>query len=124
MSKQIESKSGNKKSGKSSSVRLATEYAKKLKALHAEFNARSDIRHIKADEIIGLALSLITSTQIKEAQERAVTAKSRKERLRQKFIAIRGPISTKEFDEFMTTAEYAEFLLQQANLPIVTQVPA
>ena len=61
---------------------------------------------------------------VRETQERAVTVKYRKELLRQKYISARGPISVKEFDEFMTTPEYAEFLLEQREPGNATRLSA
>ena len=113
MTKQNESKATNKKHSKGASVRITGDDAKLLKALRARIKSKTGVGNVRAGEIVSVALRLLGEDQVRELQERAVTAKHKKEQLRQKYVALRGPISPKEFDEFMTTAEYAEFLLEQ-----------
>lgn len=124
MTKQNDSKGTTKKHGKGASVRITGEDAKLLKAIRAQINGKPGIRKVRAGEIISISLKLFGETQVREIQERAVTVKHRKELLRQKYIAIRGPISAKEFEEFMTTSDYAEFLLEQRGSGVVAQMSA
>lgn len=124
MAKTNENKGSSKKQTKGASVRITGEDAKLLKALRARINGKAGIRSVRAGEIVAKALRLIGDAQISEIQDQAVTAKHKKSLLRQKYIALRGQISSKEFDEFMTTPAYAEFLLEQCRAEGVLQASA
>ena len=124
MAKQNETKGVSKKQVKGASVRIIGEDAKLLKAIRAQINGKSGIRKVRTGEIIGVSLRLFGEEQVREMQDRAVTVKHRKELLRQKYVAARGPISAKEFEEFMTTEAYAEFLLEQRAVASVAQISA
>jgi hypothetical protein len=124
MTKQNETKCISKKQAKGASVRIIGEDAKLLKAICAQINGKSGIRKVRTGEIISVSLRLFGEAQVREMQERAVTVKHRKELLRQKYIGARGPISAKEFEEFMTTEAYAEFLLEQRAVTSVAQISA
>lgn len=43
-------------------------------------------------------------------QEKSMTHEDRKERLRQRYIEERGPISKDEFTGFMLSADFVEFM--------------
>ena len=107
------SKAKVKTNEKKTSIRISGEDAKLLKALRARIKSKPGVGSVRIDEIVSVALRLVGDAQVCELQERAVTTQHKKEQLRQKYVAIRGPISPKEFEEFMTTPEYAEFLLVQ-----------
>ena len=124
MSKQNEGKAGTKKHTKGASVRITGEDAKLLKALRSHIKSRPGVGNVRAGEIVSVALRLVGEEQVRELQERAVTTKHKKEQLRQKYVAARGAISPKEFEEFMTTPEYAEFLLEQHKLEAVQPISA
>lgn len=114
----------SKKQIKGASVRITGEDAKLLKTIRARVNGKAGVRCVRAGEIVAVALRLIGDVQIREMQDQAVTATFRKDLLRQKYVAIHGSISAKEFDEFMMTSAYAEFLLAQTRLEAEAQVPA
>jgi hypothetical protein len=116
MTKQTEGKAGNKKQAKGASVRITGEDAKLLKAIRSRIKSKPGVGNVRAGEIVSMALRLVGEAQVRELQERAVTTKHKKEQLRQKYVAARGAISPKEFEEFMTTPGYAEFLLEQHKL--------
>lgn len=124
MSKTNESKNSSKKNGKGASVRITGEDAKLLKALRARIRSKAGVGNVRAGEIVAIALRLVGDIQVRELQDRAVTRDHRKEQLRQKYVALRGPISKKEFDDFMMTAEYAEFLLEQRKTEATAQISA
>lgn len=124
MSKTTESKNSSKKQSKGSSVRITGEDAKLLKAIRARIRGKAGVGNVNAGEIVSVALKLVGDVQIRELQEQAVTRDYRKEQLRQKYIALRGPISKKGFDDIMLTPEYAEFLLEQRKLEAVAQISA
>lgn len=107
------SKAKTKMNEKKTSIRISGDDAKLLKALRARIKSKPGVGAVSGSEIVSVALSLVGDEQVRELQERAVTTKHKKEQLRQKYIAARGAISPKEFEEFMTTAAYAEFLLEQ-----------
>jgi len=113
MTKTSENKFGNKKHAKGASVRITPEDAKLLKSLRARIRNKPGVGNVRAGEIVAVALRLIGDVQVQEMQAQAMTTQHRKEQLRQKYVTLRGPISEKEFEEFMMTAEYAEFLLEQ-----------
>lgn len=110
------SKSESKNSKKGSSVRINSEDAKLLKSIRARIKSKPGVGNVRAGEIVAKALRLFGEAEVREMQEQAMTARHRKEQLRQKYVALRGPISLKEFEKFMVTAEYAEFLLEQRKL--------
>jgi hypothetical protein len=118
------SKGKTKMNDKKVSVRINGEDAKLLKALRARIKSKPGVGSVCVGEIVSVALRLVGEVQVSELQERAVTAKYKKEQLRQKYVALRGPISPKEFDEFMTTAEYAEFLLEQHKSEAIRPISA
>lgn len=124
MTKQNESKTANKKQNKGASVRITGEDAKLLKALRARIKGKPGVGNVRAGEIVSVALRLVGDAQVRELQERAVTTKHKKEQLRQKYVAARGPISPKDFEGFMTTPAYAEFLLEQHKLEAVRPLSA
>src|SRR3989338_7178197 len=115
MTKTNEAKIGSKKQSKGASVRITNEDAKLLKSLRARIRSRSGVGNVRAGEIVAKALRLMGDNEVRELQEQAMTTQHRKEQLRQKYVALRGPISEKDFEEFMMTAAYAEFLLEQRN---------
>lgn len=110
------SKGKSKASEKRTSIRIEGEDAKLLKVLRARILSKPGVGNVRAGEIVSVALRLVGDAQVRELQERAMTAKHKKEQLRQKYVAARGPISMNEFDEFMMTPSYAEFLLEQHKL--------
>ena len=113
MKKTNESKNGNKKHTKGASIRITTEDARLQKSIRDRVRSKPGVGNVLAGEIVAKALRLVGEAQVREMQERAMTTQHRKEQLRQKYVALRGPISKKEFEDFMTTAEYAEFILEQ-----------
>lgn len=113
MMKTNETKNGNKKPSKGASVRITNEDAKLLKSLRARIRSKPGVGNVRVGEIVAVALRLVGDAQVREMQEQAMTTQHRKEQLRQKYVATRGPISEKDFEEFMMTPEYAEFLLEQ-----------
>jgi hypothetical protein len=107
------SKGKNKSSEKRTSIRIEGDDARLLKAIRARVLNRPGVGNVRAGEIVSMALRLVGDAQVRELQERAMTAKHKKEQLRQKYVSVRGPISAKDFDDFMMTPAYAEFLLEQ-----------
>ncbi len=94
-------------------VRVSSDTRKAAEAILKIANEKPNGRKIKLHEVIQAGLELIQSRHIQELQEKSLTHEDRKEILRQKYIATRGPISKDEFTGFMMTAEFATFLTEQ-----------
>ena len=105
-----------KGAAKNASIRIRTESRKIAKALLAEVNNKKFGRNIKIHELFELAIGLVTQEHLKILREKSITPDERMEKLRQKYVETRGAISAKEFKAFMTTAEYAEFLLTHSQV--------
>jgi DNA-directed RNA polymerase subunit L len=118
------SKAKSKSNDKKASIRINGEDARLLKALRTRIKSKPGVGAVSGSEIVSVALRLMGDAQVRELQERAVTTKHKKEELRQKYVATRGPISTKGFEAFMTTPAYAEFLLEQHKLASVMPLSA
>jgi Rps23 Pro-64 3,4-dihydroxylase Tpa1-like proline 4-hydroxylase len=108
-----------KKSGRTAaklaSIRIKVSAKKTATSLLNEANLKKQGRKIKLDQLIELAMSLITPEHIKMLQEQSLTNEDRKEILRQKYVSIRGPISKDEFTGFIMTAEFHDFLREQSS---------
>jgi len=95
------------------SVRVSSETRKLAEGILKTANDKETGRKIKLDELLQTGLGLIQQGHIERLQENSLTHEDRKEILRQKYIATRGPISKDEFTGFMMTAEFHEFLKEQ-----------
>lgn len=97
-------------------MRVRTSTKKAASALLEKANDKKYGRKIKLDELVEIALTFVTAEHIKVLQENSMTNEDRKEILRQRYIASRGPISRDEFTGFMMSAAFMEFLAQQSGL--------
>jgi hypothetical protein len=113
------SKARVKTSTKCCSVRIKSDSKKAAKALLEKANKKDFGRTVKFDELFDLAIGLINSEHIELLQRRSMTNEDRKENLRQKYVALKGPISKDEFTGFMMTPQFQDFLRQQENLKSV-----
>lgn len=95
------------------SRRISNENEKRIKKLLNLANNKKAGRKVKFDQLIQLALELVTEDHLKKLQDQTLKNEDRQELLRQKYISQRGPISKDEFIGFMMTAEYFEFLKSQ-----------
>ena len=112
------SKASGKKNAGFCSVRIRSVSKERAEALLLASNKKKTGRKVKFDELFELAIGLVTDEHIKVLQERSLTHEDRKEILRQKYIAIRGPISTDEFTGFMMTQEFLGFVAEQGGLTL------
>ncbi len=94
-------------------VRVSIETRKLAEGIVKTANEKPTGKKIKLDEVLQMGLGLIQQGHIEKLQENSLTHEDRKEILRQKYIAVRGPISKDEFTGFMMTAEFHEFLKEQ-----------
>jgi len=106
---------------KSVSVRVQQEAKERAALLLLAANKKKQGRKIKFEDLFELALGLVTDEHLKLLQERSLTHEDRKELLRQKYIATRGPISRDEFLGFMMSADYATFLTEQNRVSNVSE---
>ena len=103
-------KSTAKQVNKLKSIRVQLETQRKAERLLAVANKKSIGRKVKVDQLLNIALDLVTELHLHSLQEQSLTNEDRKELLRQKYIESRGPISRDEFTGFMMTAAFHEFL--------------
>lgn len=118
------SRAKSKSNDKKTSIRINGEDARLLKALRSRIKSKPGVGAVCGSDIVSVALRLVGDAQVRELQERSVTTKHKREELRQKYVAGRGAISPKEFEAFMTTPDYAEFLLEQHKLASVRPLSA
>lgn len=95
---------------KAKSVRVNFEIQKKAERILLLANKKKVGRRVKIDHLLSLALDLVSEEDIKKLQNQSLTNEDRKEILRQKWVALNGPISKDEFTGFMMTEEYFNFV--------------
>lgn len=110
------SKAKTKNTTKYCSVRIKAESKKAAKAWLEKANKKDFGRTVKFDELFDLAIGLVTSEHIELLQDRSMTNEDHKENLRQKYVALIGPISKDGFTGFMMTPQFQDFLRQQGSL--------
>jgi hypothetical protein len=106
-------KSATKPANKLKSIRVQLETQRKAERLLAVANKKKFGRKVKVDQLLNIALDLVTDRHLESLQERSLTNEDRKELLRQKYIETRGQISRDEFTGFMMSADFAIFLTEQ-----------
>jgi hypothetical protein len=106
-------KSAAKQVNKLKSIRVQLETHRKAERLLAVANKKKFGRKVKVDQLLNIALDLVTDRHLESLQERSLTNEDRKELLRQKYIETRGNISRDEFTGFMMSADFATFLTEQ-----------
>jgi hypothetical protein len=102
-------KSEDKVSSKAKSIRISFENQKRAIKILASANKKKIGRKIKFDQVLEIALGLLTDDHIALIQDRSLTSENKKELLRQKYIVEVGPITKDEFTGFMMTDEFAAF---------------
>ena len=107
------SKAKMKTNAKKCSVRISVSTLATAKTRLKKANDKDCGRTIKFEDLVSLALGLVTDEHLKLLQEASLSHEDRKELLRQKYIATRGPISKDEFTGFMMTADFQKFVLEQ-----------
>ena len=107
-------KTGDKKC----SVRIKATAKIAAKLLLKKVNEKALGRTIKFDELIDLALTLVTDDHLKTLQEVSLSNEDRKERLRQVYISKVGAISKDEWTGFTMTKAFHDFLDAQRENPI------
>ena len=95
------------------SIRVQLETQRKAERLLAVANKKRIGRKVKVDQLLSIALDLVTDGHLQTLQDQSLTNEDRKELLRQKYIETRGQISRDEFTGFMMSADFAIFLTEQ-----------
>lgn len=106
-------KSKTKGDAKSASVRVRANAKERASLLLEAANKKKLGRKIKFEDLFDLALGLVADEHLKLLQERSLSNEDRKERLREKYIAIHGSISRDAFTGYMMTADFQNFLNEQ-----------
>lgn len=112
-------KANVKKSNSQKSIRIGAESERKLARLLSSANKKKFGRKIKSDQLLSLALDLVTEEHLRMLQDASLTNEDRKEQLRQSYIQEVGPISKDAFTGFMLTDEFQKFLTAQRTAQIV-----
>ena len=99
-------------------VRVSSETRKLAEGIVKTANEKPTGKKIKLDEVLQIGLGLVQQGHIEKLQENSLTHEDRKEILRQKYIAARGPISKDEFTGFMMTQEFLGFVAEQGGLTL------
>ena len=108
-------KTNFKSNQKAKSIRINLEVQKKTEKLLLSANKKKAGRKIKVDQLLSLALDLVSDEHIKRLQDQSLSNEDRKEQLRQRYIEMRGPITRDEFTGFMLTKEFSGFLTEQSQ---------
>ncbi len=104
------SKSKTKNADNRVSIRIRGEAKAKAALLLAAANKKKFGKKIKFDDLVEIALGLVTDEHLKMLQKRSMTFEDQKELLRQKYIETRGLITRDEFLGFMMEPGFGDFL--------------
>lgn len=116
----METKKVTKKSksqAKNKSVRISIDTFEKADRWVEIANEKKAGCKIKLDQVLNLALGLLTSDHIKKLQSDSLKGSDLQEIMRQKYIKQFGNISKEDYIAFTTTSAYAEFLVAQNSVP-------
>lgn len=106
----------SKDKAKNKSVRLSAESFEKGNRWVDIANEKKAGSKIKLDQVINLALGLLTPENIKKLQSDSLKGSDLQEIMRQKYIKQFGNISKEDYIAFTTTSAYAEFLVSQSSV--------
>lgn len=112
------SKQKNKKNEGRVSVRIKESTQTRAASMLKKLNEEKMGRKIRFEDLCDLALSLVTESHLAVLQEQSLSHEDRKEILRQKYVALHGPISKDEWTGFTMTKEFHEFLSAQELKPV------
>ncbi len=115
----METKKVTKKSksqSKNKSVRLSMSTYESANRWVEFANEKKAGSKIKLDQVLNLAVSLLTPEHIKKLQSDSLKGSDLQEIMRQKYIKQFGHISKEDYIAFTTTSAYVEFLIAQNDL--------
>lgn len=101
---------------KNKSVRISTDTFEKADRWVDLANEKKAGCKIKLDQILNLALGLLTSDHIKKLQSDSLKGSDLQEIMRQKYIKQFGNILKEDYIAFTTTSAYVEFLVSQSSI--------
>ncbi len=104
---------------KSKSVRIGVRTFEKADRWVNLANEKKVGSKIKIDQVLNLALDLLTSEHVKKLQTESLKGSDLQEIMRQKYIRQYGNISKEEYIAFTTTSAYADFLVAQKSAGIL-----
>ena len=96
------------------SIRISLENQKMVEKILVIANKKKLGRKIKFDQLLSLAVDILTEEHIKKLQDQSLSNEDRKENLRQKWSELHGPVSKETFTGVMMKAEFFDFLREQA----------
>lgn len=111
----------SKSQSKNKSVRISSDTFEKADRWVKIANEKKAGSKVKLDQVLNLAIGLITMEHIKKLQSDSLKGTDLQELMRQKYIKQFGNISKEDYIAFTTTSAYAEFLVAQnsdANLGV------
>lgn len=103
----------SKAQSKKKSIRLSSVTSSKADRILHLANEKKAGAKIKIDQVLSLALDLVSELHIQKLKMDSLKNSDRQELLRQKYIEQFGQISKEEFIGFTMTEAYAEFLKTQ-----------
>ncbi len=104
---------------KSKSVRIGVRTFEKADRWVNLANEKKVGSKIKIDQVLNLALDLLTSEHVKKLQTESLKGSDLQGIMRQKYIRQYGNISKEEYIAFTTTSAYADFLVAQKSAGIL-----
>ena len=96
------------KKSNTTALRVSNETRRKVLSELSKANKKTFGRTIKPDQLIALALSKVTQSDIVELQEKSLSNQDRMEKAYREYIAKNGAISRDEFIGKMLTGEVAK----------------
>ena len=109
------SKPKTKNGNKFASIRIKMDSKERAKAILAAANKKTFGKQIKLDQLIDLAIGLVTSEHIKMLQENSMTNEDRRNRLHQKYMELHGHLTQDQFIGLMLKPEFFEFIRQHGE---------
>ena len=91
-------------------IRVHSETKLRVESLLKKANNKQIGRKVKPDELIRLALDLVTDKQIDTLKENSLTNLDRKKYLFQKYKENHGNVNWDDFEGFQMTPEWPRFL--------------
>jgi len=102
------------KKSNTAALRVSNETRRKVLSELTKANKKTFGRTIKPDQLIALALSKLTSSDIVELQEKSLSNQDRIEKAYRDYIAKNGAISRDEFLGKMLTGEVTKMVSENA----------
>ena len=89
----IEKKSKNSKTSAHAVIRVGKETSRRLAAELAKVNKKDFGKHVRLDELVALAISLVRPEHLQKLQEGSLSNRDRLERDYRAYVALHGAIT-------------------------------